>query len=85
MSQILIQEYLNELSDLRRVSGTARESVVREAFKTLLKNWGRSSGREADQFIGADQAAEARSIGAARRPAFKLVDDQPREVAVLLQ
>jgi hypothetical protein len=42
MSQILIQQYLNELSDLRRVSGTARESVVREAFKTLLKNWGRS-------------------------------------------
>jgi len=23
------------------VSGTARESVVREAFKTLLKGWGR--------------------------------------------
>jgi predicted helicase len=42
MTQILIQQYLNELSDLRRVSGTARESVVREAFKTLLKNWGRS-------------------------------------------
>src|ERR1700675_4243255 len=42
MSQILIQQYLNELSDLRRVSGTARESVVREAFKTLLKDWGRS-------------------------------------------
>lgn len=42
MSQILIQQYLNELSDLRRVSGTARESVVREAFKTLLKSWGRS-------------------------------------------
>jgi hypothetical protein len=39
---ILIQQYLNELSDLRRVSGTVRESVVREAFKTLLKNWGRS-------------------------------------------
>jgi hypothetical protein len=42
MSQILIQQYLNELSDLRRVSGSARESVVREAFKTLLKDWGRS-------------------------------------------
>ena len=42
MSQLLIQQYLNELSDLRRVSGTARESVVREAFKSLLKNWGRS-------------------------------------------
>jgi predicted helicase len=42
MSQLLIGQYLNELSDLRRVSGTVRESVVREAFKTLLKGWGRS-------------------------------------------
>ena len=42
MSQALIQHYLNELSDLRRVSGTSRESVVREAFKTLLKDWGRA-------------------------------------------
>jgi hypothetical protein len=42
MSQLLIQHYLNELSDLRRISGSARESVVREAFKTLLKEWGRS-------------------------------------------
>jgi predicted helicase len=42
MSQHLISRYLNELSDLRRVSGEARESVVREAFKTLLKDWGRS-------------------------------------------
>ncbi len=42
MSQLLIQHYLNELQTLRRVSGTSRESVVREAFKTLLKDWGRS-------------------------------------------
>jgi hypothetical protein len=42
MSQLLIQQYLNELSDLRRVSGEQRESVVSEAFKTLLKDWGRS-------------------------------------------
>lgn len=42
MSQLLIQHYLNELQTLRRVSGTQRESVVREAFKTLLKDWGRS-------------------------------------------
>lgn len=42
MSQILIQKYLNDLSDLRRASGEVRESVVREAFKTLLKDWGRS-------------------------------------------
>jgi hypothetical protein len=41
VSQLLIQQYLNELQDLRRVSGTTRESVVREAFKDLLKDWGR--------------------------------------------
>lgn len=42
MSHPLIQHYLNELSDLKRVSGTVRELVVREAFKTLLKDWGKS-------------------------------------------
>jgi hypothetical protein len=35
MSQLLIQQYLNQLQDLRKVSGTHRESVVREAFKDL--------------------------------------------------
>src|ERR1051326_3825556 len=44
MSQLLIQKYLNDLSDLRRVSGSQRESVVSEAFKTLLKEWGRNEG-----------------------------------------
>jgi hypothetical protein len=42
MSQLLIQQYLNNLHDLRKVSGTHRESVVREAFKDLLKGWARS-------------------------------------------
>jgi hypothetical protein len=42
MSQLLIQQYLNNLQDLRKVSGTHRESVVREAFKDLLKGWGRT-------------------------------------------
>ncbi len=42
MSQLLIQQYLNQLADLRKVSGTHRESVVREAFKDLLKGWARS-------------------------------------------
>ena len=41
MSQLLIQQYLNNLQDLRKVSGTNRESVVREAFKDLLKGYGR--------------------------------------------
>ena len=42
MSQVLIQQYLNQLQDLRKVSGSHRESVVREAFKDLLKGWARS-------------------------------------------
>ncbi len=42
MSQLLIGQYLNQLSDLRRASGSNRETVVREAFKDLLKGWGRS-------------------------------------------
>jgi len=42
VSQLLINQYLNELATLRRVSGTNRETVVREAFKDLLKAWGKS-------------------------------------------
>jgi predicted helicase len=42
LSQLLINKYLGELATLKRVSGTHRESVVREAFKDLLKAWGRS-------------------------------------------
>ncbi len=42
MSQLLINEYLNDLATLKRVSGAQRESVVREAFKDLLKKWGKS-------------------------------------------
>lgn len=42
MSKALINKYLNDLSLLRQVSGTHRESVVREAFKDLLKGYARS-------------------------------------------
>src|SRR5258708_5981164 len=42
MSLLLIQQYLNQLATLKRVSGTTRESVVREAFKDLLKEYARS-------------------------------------------
>lgn len=42
MSKLLIQQYLNDLARLREVSGTGRETVVREAFKDLLKGWGKS-------------------------------------------
>lgn len=42
MSQLLINNYLAELDRLKKISGASRESVVREAFKDLLKAWGRS-------------------------------------------
>jgi hypothetical protein len=42
MNQVLINKYLTELAKLRQVGGTHRESAVREAFKDLLKIWGRS-------------------------------------------
>ena len=41
MSQVLINQYLAELDRLKMVGGTHRETVVREAFKDLLKGWAR--------------------------------------------
>lgn len=41
MSQLLIQQYLNDLANLKRVSGSTREGVVSEAFKDLLKGYAR--------------------------------------------
>ena len=41
MSQVLIGQYLNNLADLKKL-GDHRESVVREAFKDLLKGWGKA-------------------------------------------
>lgn len=42
MSQVLIREYLAELDRLRKASGSSRDTIVRDAFKDLLKAWGRS-------------------------------------------
>ena len=42
MSQLLIHQYLNQIADLKKVSGSKRESVLREAFKDLLKAMGRT-------------------------------------------
>lgn len=47
MSQTLINEYLAELDRLKKITGSLRETVVREAFKDLLKAW---SKREDLQF-----------------------------------
>lgn len=44
MSQLLIQDYLAQLDLIRKVSGSQRETIVREAFKDLLKAWGRQQG-----------------------------------------
>ena len=44
MSQVLINQYLAELDRIRKASGSLRESVLREAFKDLLKAWGRQQG-----------------------------------------
>jgi hypothetical protein len=44
MSQLLIRTYLRQLDVIRTVSGSRRETVVREAFKDLLKDWGRPLG-----------------------------------------
>ena len=41
MSQLLINDYLNQLDVIKKVSGSQRETIVREAFKDLLKAWGR--------------------------------------------
>ena len=41
MSQLLINDYLKQLDLIKRVSGSQRETIVREAFKDLLKAWGR--------------------------------------------
>lgn len=43
MSKLLINQYLGDLARLKQVSGTSRESVVREAFKDLLKGYARSN------------------------------------------
>jgi len=44
MSQLLITDYLNQLALIRQVGGSQRETIVREAFKDLLKAWGRQHG-----------------------------------------
>jgi predicted helicase len=41
MSQILINDYLKQLDLIKKTSGSNRETIVREAFKDLLKHWGK--------------------------------------------
>ena len=44
MSQLLIHDYLKQLDLIKKISGSNRETIVREAFKDLLKAWGRQHG-----------------------------------------
>lgn len=44
MSQMDISIYLKDLEQLKRVSGHSRETIVREAFKDLLKRYSRRKG-----------------------------------------
>jgi predicted helicase len=41
MSQVLINDYLKQLDIIKKASGSSRETIVREAFKDLLKAWGK--------------------------------------------
>ena len=41
MSKLLVNAYLRQLDMIKKTSGSTRETVVREAFKDLLKNWGK--------------------------------------------
>ncbi|WP_024537919.1 type ISP restriction/modification enzyme [Comamonas badia] len=44
MSQLLINDYLSQLELIKKISGSQRETIVREAFKDLLKAWGKQQG-----------------------------------------
>lgn len=44
MSQLLINAYLRQLDVIKKASGSHRETIVREAFKDLLKSWGKQHG-----------------------------------------
>ena len=43
MSQLLINQYLNDLDRYRKISGTNTEGVISEAFKDMLKAWSRQN------------------------------------------
>ena len=44
MSQLLINDYLKQLDLIKKISGSSRETIVREAFKDLLKARGKQQG-----------------------------------------
>ena len=44
MSQLLIHDDLGQLDLIKKVSGSQRETIVREAFKDPLKAWAHKLG-----------------------------------------
>ena len=44
MSRLFINDYLKQLDLIKKISGSSRETIVREAFKDLLKAWGKQQG-----------------------------------------
>lgn len=59
MSQILINDYLKQLDIIKKVSGSKRETIVREAFKDLLKAWGKQHNLTFIAEYGMKTAAKA--------------------------
>jgi predicted helicase len=59
MSQILINDYLKQLDIIKKVSGSKRETIVREAFKDLLKAWGKQQSLTFIAEYGMKTAAKA--------------------------
>ena len=76
MSQLLINKYLGELATLKKVSGTHRESVVREAFKDLLKAWGRSLDLTfIPEYELETKTKERRYVDGALRQVIRFIED----------
>ena len=51
LSQLLINEYFKQLDIIRKISGSTRETIVREAFKDLLKNWWALADAGYEQYV----------------------------------
>lgn len=66
MNQLLIHPYLDQLADLREVSGTHRECFVREPFKGLAKPYAseQSLSRPCWESVASKTKARSRRQGA---------------------
>ena len=85
MSPLLIQQYLNQLAVLKKVSGTTRESVVQEAFTDLLKGMGWSHDLTlVPEYAIESKTRERRYVDGALTYELRVpVDNHPRLLARL--